>query len=176
MNITISNLPPDIQQQIPLSLRLSTDNIDSKDLPAEVQYNLNNYFLLEEVDAYRPTVIYDATFNYSIYNDLEILDTKKKTIVEYIQNYLNTSRGSYPFDPAYGNLLKYHLQTKDTELRKILISNELTNLISLINKTFNSQIKILNSAIIRHDLVDHTEYSLNLELEIDKTAVAFTLS
>jgi len=176
MQIIISDLPVEIQHRIPLSLRINSNIIDMDQLPIEVQYELNNYFLVQEVNTYRPTVIYDTTFKYSIYNDLEILETKKRTIIEYIKNYLITTKGSYPFDPEYGNMLKYHLQTKDTELRKILISNELSNLMNLINRTFETQVKIIDSQVTRLDMQDHSEYVLSLEIEIDKSIVKLTVN
>ncbi len=176
MKVKLSDLDLSVYKQIPLSIRLNNDIVEVESLPIEIQYIINKGYKKPEVDLYKSQDIFDIKFDISVYNDMQVLYSKKETLIEYIKNYLLTTKGKYPFDPEFGNNLKKYLQTKDTILRQKLLSNELTSIVSLINNSFNSNIQVENSALLPYDFGDHVEYALQLKIKIEDSLYIFNVS
>lgn len=175
MIINLSELEPDIYRQIPPSIRLNTPVIELSKLPIEIQYLIDKSLIETEKVVYKPNKIYDAQCDISVYNDFKLLETKKATIIEYLKNYLLVSKGSYPFDPEFGNTLKQHLQTKDTALRRKLLSAELQNLTRVINDSFSTVIVMSNMSLVPYSTGVDIQYQLKLVVTIENEDTTFTL-
>jgi hypothetical protein len=176
MIIKLSNLDSEIYKQIPLSIRLNKDEVILEDLPLEVQYIIHKDIFESEQNIYTPSNIFDAKCEISPYNDFTVLETKRSTIIEYIKNYLSVERGTYPFDPEFGNTLKTHLQTKDTYLRKKLVGAELYNMTEVINNSFRSDITIEKSTVVTYNTNVNVEYGLELRIKIENEITIFNLT
>ena len=140
MKVVLSKLPIDIQRQIPISIRSSSDVYNLIDLPPKEQELIREY-LTKVVDV-KYKKAFDGVPKISKYADFVLTSTVKDTIVEYLQNYFYTLPGTYPFDPTFGCRLKYHLQTRDTQLRKLLISNEVNSVVNALSSDLGIPIKI----------------------------------
>ncbi len=176
MQIDISSLDVSIKNQLPISLQLSTDSILLTDLPPYIQYLITENKIKAEVSPpYTPTNIIDVSFEKSIYNDIKVLTTKRSAVIEYIYNYLLTPKGSYPFDPSFGNELKKHLQTKDSSLRKILLDNELKTFVDIIRFSFSINITVTGSRLTPINSGDRIDYLMEINFMIDEVSVTFTL-
>lgn len=172
--IDLRTLPKDVLSKLPLSLRISKHIHIFNELPIEIQYLLNSYIENKYHDL-NYVDVYDFKPDISVYNDAEPLITNRKTVIEYLMNYLNTVIGSYPFDVNIGNSLKLHLQTKDTSLRQTLLSNELYNIIQSMSNNYNIKIDIVSSSVklIKYD--DRTEAVLDVTLKIDDKKILITV-
>jgi hypothetical protein len=176
MIINLSELDPDIYRQIPLSIRLNTPIIELSKLPIEIQYLIDKSLIEAEKSTYKPNKIYDAQFEISVYNDFKLLETKRAAIIEYLKNYLLVSKGSYPFDPEFGNTLKQHLQTKDTVLRRKLLGSELQGLVRIINDSFSTVIVMSSMSIVPYSTGVDVSYQLKLVVTIENEDTIFTLA
>ncbi|MBC8427397.1 MAG: hypothetical protein H8D97_00750 [Proteobacteria bacterium] len=169
--IDLTILDNDILNKIPMSIRLSTNEIELEELPLPVQYILREYIKSPTKDIYVPSDIYDVKPEISPYNDFKNFTTMKEAIIEYLENYVGVKKGSYPFDPQFGNNLHKHLQTKDTSLRETLVGNELQNIIRLVNESFNGNILIVSSRMTKNDIGGGFEYNLHLSIAIEDETI-----
>jgi hypothetical protein len=175
MQIDLRTLSQDIIDQLPLSIQLLTI-IEVNDLPISLQYIiLNNKVSQVTNQLYNPTNIVDADFVVSPYNDFTIRNTKRSAIIDYIRNYLLTPKGSYPFDPEFGNTLKKHLQTRDSSLRETLLGAELRRIVNVIQTSFSIAVSILGSQLTPINVLDRIEYQLDIKFSIDNTVVNFSV-
>lgn len=143
--VNINNLPKKIQEKIPISIRSVSDVYYLEELPPKIQELVREYIRNEVPVSYR--VAFDLIPNISKYADLEVTQTTKRTIVEYLRNYFQTVPGSYPFDPSFGCKLKYHLQTKDTQLRRLLVADEINGVINALSSDLGVPITVNNISI-----------------------------
>ena len=179
MDVIISDLPIDIQEQIPLSIRL-IDTHQLEDLPDDVQYLVLTY--LERVNiGYEYAVVYDVIPKLSSYNDLTIIANKKDLISEYLKNYFLIPATSYPWDVMFGCRLKTYISTKDTSLRETLISNEVNNVVGAIATDYDIDISVssiqivpIHSGTINYS--DHTYYKITIELEVEDEEVVVSMT
>ena len=175
--IQISNLPPEIQNKIPVSLRIASDTWELNDLPTEVQYLIYEYQKTQPPDIqYKDK--YDAKPILTAYNDLASLELKD-AIIEYFNNFLKIGIGTYPFDVTFGSKIKEHLQTKDSYLRQLYLTNELNNICVILTNDYNIPITILSTSIERNphyvkDSYIYSEYVLNISLKINDDVVEIT--
>jgi hypothetical protein len=178
MIINLKDLPPEIYQKIPLSLRLNSDTYDFNSLPIDIQFIIRNSFTPKNYSSQiSNNKVYDFSPKMTIYNDLKGFETTKELIIEYVKNYLLIDQGSYPFDPIFGTNLKKYLQTKDTELQRVFISNELDNIIRNINSYFNSNVELVDSSIIPKAMVDGSiNMYLNIKIKINDEVVNLGIS
>jgi hypothetical protein len=176
MLINIQELPNEIKSKLPITLQLYQKPIELTKLPIEVQYLLTKNKTKKVAESpYNPKNIYETDFVFSIYNDFKIFPTRKQSIIFYLQNYLLTSKGTYPFDPEFGNELKKQLQTKDTSLRNMYIQNELKNIVSVINESFGTNVTVTSYRCIPYEAGDHTEYYLEIICSIENDQILFTI-
>lgn len=143
--VNINNLPKKIQEKIPISIRSVSDIYYLEELPPKIQELIREYIRNEIPVTYK--VAFDLIPNISKYSDLEVTQTTKKTIVEYLRNYFQTVPGSYPFDPSFGCKLKYHLQTRDTQLRRLLVADEINGVINALSSDLGVPITVNNISI-----------------------------
>jgi hypothetical protein len=173
MLVDLATLSQETQDHLPLSVRLQKI-VEVFDLPLNLQYIiLNNKLVPVKTGLYRPINIIDADFQISPYNDFNIDTSKRSAIIKYIKNYLLTPKGTYPFDPEFGNSLKRHLQTRDTTIRETLLTAEMKRIVSTIQDSFNINIKILGSQLIPVNVLDKIEYQINIKFSIEDTVVNF---
>jgi len=170
MQIKISDLPVDVQEQLPLSVRM-IDEHQFDQLSIAIQYIISKYLDNTVINEPDYEICYDAVPVLSAYNDLQILKNKKDLISEYLQNYFRISLTSYPFDVNFGSRLQQYLQTKDISLQHTLISNEINNIIGAIASDYNINIEVVSVNInpIQSGTTQHnyTYIYAVIELKID---------
>jgi len=165
MLIDITTLPKTVQQQLPMSIRSFKNIYEFSDLPIRVQH------IIKEYQDNLPDIVYNNAFDLipeiSEYSDFEVINNIVNLVTEYLKNYLVVLPGAYPFDPIFGCTLKYHLQTRDTELRETLIVAEVNRIINVIESLLNVSI-VVNS--IKSDPISmgsYTEFNVNVDLSIN---------
>ena len=162
--VTISNLPKKIQEQIPISIRSVHNRFYLDTLPAKIQ-ELVREFLTSGVPVTYKTA-YDLKPEISKYSDFQVTKSVKETVVEYLKNYLYTLPGSYPFDPRFGCKLKYHLQTRDTQLRRLLISDEINTIVNVLSSDLGLPINVKNITIAPFSAALNSAISCTITIEI----------
>ena len=145
LKVVIPNLPKDIQEKIPISIRSVSDVFYLSELPPKIQELVREYVKNEVPVTYRTA--YDLKPNISKYSDFEVLGSAKTTVVEYLKNYFQVLPGSYPFDPTFGCKLKSHLQTRDTHLRRLLIVDEINGVVNALSSDLGMPISVKNIEI-----------------------------
>lgn len=176
MLVDLATLPQAVQDLLPLSIRLQKI-VEVADLPINLQYIiLNNKPSRIISTLYRPNNIIDADFTISPYNDFSIDMSKRSAVIKYIKNYLLTPKGTYPFDPEFGNTLKRHLQMRDTSVRETLLTAEMKRIVNTIQDSFAINIQILGSQLTPINVLDRTEYQLDIKFSIDDTVVNFAVA
>lgn len=138
--VNLTSLPNEIQEQIPISIRSSNNRYYLEDLPAKIQELIRSYVKKEVPVQYKSA--FDLKPEISKYSDIFATGTVKETICEYLKNFFYTLPGSYPFDPAFGCRLKYHLQTKDTQLRRLLIQDEVNTVVNVLSSDLGLPITV----------------------------------
>jgi hypothetical protein len=174
--VDLTTLDKTILDKIPLSIRLSTKEIELEELPLPVQYIVQEHVSIATSSIYTPDDFYDVEPKVSPYNDFVSILTKREAIKEYLENYFNIRKGAYPFDPEFGNTLHTHLQTKDTSLRETLISSELSNITRLISQSFDEHVSVTSAAAYPKDIGGGIEYYLDVEIKIDDEIVNLNLN
>lgn len=176
MIIDFSSLPVEIKDKLPLSLQLETGFKELTDLPPYIQKLIIDNSITKSNNTNIIKNLIDVSYESSVYDDIKVLKTKRESLIDYIRNYLLTSKGTYPFDPSFGNLLKTHLQTRDTSLRETLIDSELKSIITIINESFNTGVEVIGSRLSPSYLPDHTEFTLDIQIKIYDDIVVFTVA
>lgn len=168
MLVKLSTLPEEIRDKIPISMLLEKDEYELSALPPEIQGLVIDFMLDKPSDISYSGGLYDFRPRETPYNDLEPLDLKS-AVIEYFKNYISVSKGSYPFDVTYGTEIRKYLQMKDISLVKTLLSNELKNIVDALSNTYNLNIKILSSRIMKNDDVaaNYAEYVLEVVVKVD---------
>lgn len=163
MLLQLDNIPNDILEKIPLSIRLNSNGIiDTNNLPIEVLYELRNLEFEPKYNNYIENSTIDLMPNFNSYSDFSSLDSKKEAIKEYIKNFLLTDIGAYPFDPEFGTNLKRYINKLDTPTIKTLVHNELINIVNNISLSFNIPVKLKN--IIFKEVHGNLYNSYNMKL------------
>jgi hypothetical protein len=164
--VDITTLDKSILDQLPLSIRLSTKEVELEELPLPIQYIIREHVGSATSSIYTPPDFYDVKTQISKYNDFVSITSKREAVIEYLQNYFQVKQGAYPFDPEFGSTLHLHLQTKDTSLRKTLISNELSKITRVVSESFDETITITSASVTPKDIGGGIEYSLNVAVKI----------
>ena len=175
MTVLISKLPSTIQAKFPPSIKLLKDEWEIDELPKLLQYEVYQYLTAQPQDVKYENNTYDLQPSLTAYNDLKGLPLKN-AILEYFRNFLYVSVGAYPFDTTFGSRLKRYLQTKDTELKKTYIENELQNICIVITNDYNVPVKILSAKLINRDMLAdkadvYSEYFMEVDLKIESETV-----
>jgi len=172
--VTISSLPLSIQNQLPMTIRTYKDEYVLSELPPQIQFLLIDY--LKNTKNIKYKTVYDITPDISEYGDFDTLPTIKTTVLEYLKNYFLTLPNDYPFDPVFGSTLKLHLQTKDTQLRKTLVSAEVDSIINVLTADLGVNVKINSINIENLNKGDRVEYVISIDLSINEENVNITFS
>ncbi len=163
--VIISDLPQFIQKKLPYSLRTYKDEYVIADLPSQIQFIIQDYLKNKKNIQYN--TVFDIVPEISEYGDFGTINTIESTILEYVKNYFLTLPYDYPFEPTFGSTLKQHLHTKDTELRKTLISSEAESIVRTITADFGVNVKIIAIDIQNLNRTDKVEYIINISLSIN---------
>ncbi len=163
--VVISSLPQFIQKKLPYSLRTYKDEYVIAELPSQIQFLIQDY--LKDKKNIRYNTVFDIIPTISEYGDFQTIDNVQTTILEYVKNYFLTLPYDYPFEPKFGSTLKRHLHTKDTELRRTLISAEAETIVRTISADFGVDVKIVTIDIQNLNRSDKVEYVINISLTIN---------
>lgn len=165
MEVDFSKLPSDIRRKIPLSLRSYSNIHTLEELPLKIQYIIKNYF--EKVSNVNYDVSFDVSPTISKYSDFKSFDNLTDLSSEYLKNYLLILPETYPFDPYFGSILRYQVQTRDVNLRKTLITAEINNIIESVSTDIDVDIDVESVEIIPTSTGASTEYSATIFLKIN---------
>ena len=165
--VDLNKLPKSIISKIPYSIRAFKNIYNINTLPLEIQYLIRDYLETQNEINYDNTV-YDFIPIITEYGDLTPINDKKILVLEYLKNYLQILKGSYPFDIHFGSALKNQLQTRDTSIRKMLISNEIVNITNILSRTHNIEIIIKTIDIQNISHLDRVEYYVKIVIAVDK--------
>ena len=165
MQIDILTLPESVKRQLPLSIRTYKRFYTFEELPARIQHILQDYLNLLPDISYN--LVFDLKSLISEYSDFKIIDNYIDLILEYFKNYLLVLPGTYPFDPLFGCRLKTHLQTRDTNLRRTLLSAEIDNIIAVLSADFDVSILIRNISITPISMGSYTEFNVVIDLSVN---------
>lgn len=144
-NVKISELPPSVQLEIPLSVRSYKDEYEISELPFDVQFLIEEYLKREELVEY--DFILDAKPNSSPYGDFEIISNVHDLVLEYLKNYFMVGPFDYPFDPTFGSRLKFQIHKLDTSIRQSIISNEVSNIVKILSEDIDIPITVTELSI-----------------------------
>jgi hypothetical protein len=177
MQIDVSSLDTSVKDQLPLTLQIEEVPINLADLPPHIQKLIVERQVNSVVgNTVLQSNIVDASFDKSVYNDVKTYDTVKSAVVDYIKHYLLTSKGTYPFDPDFGNELKKHLQTRDTSLRQILLESELHAIVEIVNNSFSINVSIIGSKITPITSNEKVDYLLDIKFLVDDNPVVYSVA
>lgn len=165
MLIEISTLPKTIQEQLPLSIRTFKTEYEFNSLPVRIQHLIKDYQRSLPEISYN--IAYDLIPEVSEYSDFKVINNNTDLVVEYLKNYLIVLPGSYPFDPVFGCGLKSHLQTKDTNLRETLITNEVSKIIQIIQSLLSVDIRVDSLKIEPTSMGSYTEFNINIAITVN---------
>lgn len=140
--VRISDLSPDVQKQIPLSIRLAKDEYQLDELPVDVQNIILNYFKQQVVDD-TDSQLFDVKLDVDAKGDLAHIISIKDLVLEYLRTYFGVTDG-YPFDPKFSNNLKKYLHKRGTSVFHQLINEEVTKIIDVIKSDLGVLIEIEN--------------------------------
>jgi hypothetical protein len=165
MDVDLSKLPIDIRRQIPLSLRSYSDIHVFEELPVIIQFIIKDYFEKELNVNYK--ISFDIKPEISKYSDFEIFDNVSDLVAEYLKNYLLVLPGAYPFDPYFGSKLKYQVQTRDVNVRQMLVSTEINNIAKAIAAESGVSVDIEAIEVIPVSAGIYTDFSAKILLKIN---------
>lgn len=175
MQINISDLPEDIQIQLPLSIRM-TETHQLSELPTQVQYLISKYLEQTIEPEHEYSNFYDVEPLLSVHNDLQIIKNKKELVGEYLKNVLLCETSAFPFDVTFGSKLKQYLQTQDKFLQQTLISNEVNNIVNFISSDYDIAIKVLSVSIepiqSGTNMHDYTYMNATVVLEVEDEPIS----
>ena len=173
--IDLNTLPKDLYDKIPLSIKSYKSIYKLNELPPPIQDKIKDYF--EKKFEINYNYGFDTRPNISEYSDLEVINTVEQTVVEYLKNFFFTLPGEYPFNCVLGSKLKYYLQTKDTSTQRLLIDNEVNNIVEVIKSDFDVQIEYIETLINTREVNAGVFFDISIVLKINdkKTTVGLTI-
>lgn len=166
MAINLQTLPPDVYKKIPLSIKTYKKEYEFEELPYDIQ-NLIREFKPTEKLTYK-NKIYEFEPEIFEYGDFKAVDSLVDLVVGYIKNYFHIQLGEYPFNGSVGSKIRNLLQTRDTNLRNLLLSEELNNVsrvFSLGDKDTN--VSVVSKGVSKTGFGNYVEYTLSVELKIN---------
>lgn len=177
MLLDINTISSSLLSKIPLSIRLGlkTNLIETDDLPLEIAYELRNIKEQTSVYTYVDNSTFDLKPSFSVYSDFTSLNTKKEAVIEYVRNYLIVDKGNYPFDPTFGTMIKYYLQSLDAEPALISINQELQGLANVLRHSFDIPINIANATAERIDNEVSSAYNLTIPVQVSDINVSLKI-
>jgi len=173
--ITLSELPQEIKDQIPFSLKTYKDTYKISELPYELQ-NVIEHYLKRDINVVYD-ILYDAKPYISEYGDLKGINNIYDLVVEYIKTYLLVQPNNYPFDPSFGCRLKQYVQKLDTSTQYLLVSNEVDQIAKVVASDLNISVQVISVNIERASSTGiDTEYNVRIQLKINNLDKSLTVS
>ena len=158
MSIKLTELPRDVQQLIPYSIRTYKDDYELEELPAAIRSIIERYIDHQNTVLY--STVFDITPGLSEYGDFYTIATIKALVLEYLKNYFMVFPEDYPFDPTFGSRLKKYLHMRDTSLQQTLIATEVQNIVNVIAADLNTIIEIEDVQINPISNDSHVDYTI----------------
>jgi len=174
MTINLDSLPLEIYKKIPINIKTYKKEYELSELPYDIQ-NLIRGVNEEKTITYINTV-YDFVPVVSEFGDFDVIDSLRELVLKYMINYMYTIKGDYPFNGSVGSNIKRFIQTKDTTIRKLYLTEELNNMISSFATSVDQSIKVTDFEITRNSDKSLTEYNLILSLMVDGESTGFQTS
>ena len=168
--IDLTKLPREMYDKLPMTIKSYKDQYKLDELPPPIQYKIKDYY--EKQLSVEYTHGFDVKPLISEYGDLATLNTVEETVVEYLKNHFLTLPSEYPFNCAIGSKLKYHLHTKDTSMRQLLITNEVEQILDVIRSDFGANIDFINVKIDRQDMHVSSHYNILIEIKVNNKRVS----
>jgi phage baseplate assembly protein W len=163
MIVDITQLPLEIQNRIPLSIRVRKQvEIDS--LPLTLRQEILKY-----IQGSDDTVQYKKVYDVALApgeDTFKNITTTKEAIKNFIINYFRIRRGTYPHDPEFGTNIHKYLETRNTSLIELAIRNEITDLISQIKKMFDEDIEVQNLSINTEGNLVRVDINIKISNEV----------
>lgn len=152
MLVNLKNIPKEILNKIPISIRINSKNneLDIEYLPLDLKYLLKDFISSndkKQSESQNLKTVKDIRPKISVYSDFETIENTNEIVVEYLKNYLMTRTGDFPFDPKYGCSFLDHLNMTDNQTKKTFIATEISNAVAIISDMFEKDIKIKDSQI-----------------------------
>lgn len=177
MLITISTLPKELKNKIPLSIRLNAKNdiLNTDELPFEIAYEFRNYKEVTQPTPFSDNTTIDLKPNFSVYTDFESITDKSKVVLEYIKNYILIGKGEYPFDPEFGNEIRKYLNVTESNTRHTLLNEEFRKIKNIAIGLFNIPITIKNFQVKKVDYGSHIGYAMDLFITVGELQEQLTV-
>jgi len=174
MQIKISSLPIEIQQQIPLSIRAFKDEYELTELPPTIQNLILSNKTKDQQIKYE--TLYDVSPIPSVHGDTITFDNIFDLVVEYISNYLMTAKGQFPFDVSHGSRLREYVNIKDTVTRKNMITQEINSIVNAVSIDTKIPIKVESISIQNQSNGEQVVCNVMVNLLIYETKKSMTVS
>lgn len=175
-SVKISELPIDIQNKIPYSIKTYKDEYNIYDLPPKIQTLIYEYLEYKRTVKYKQS-IFDISPDISNYGDLTPIDNVENLVIEYFKSYISITPGEFPWDPYFGSYLKTYIQRKDTTSTQILINNEAENIAKVISRDLSLPVYIEDINVTRLSPLDvGAEYNMVIILNINNKKKKFDIS
>jgi hypothetical protein len=174
MNINLESLPLEIYRKIPIDIKTYKKEYELSELPYDIQKLLVDYNQ-EKIITYKDEV-YDFDPVISEFGDFGVISNLRELIIKYAMSYLYILKGSYPFNGSVGSNIKRFIQTKDTTVRQLYLTEELNNMIDSFVSSFDVNVKVKDFSINRKESVNGMEYNLMLSMQINDESTNFTTS
>ena len=166
--INLNDLPRDIYRNLPVSIRSLKNEYYLSELSVSVQEMIQKYFDEKQDISYQRG--YDVKPKISNFSDLEVIETLQELILFRLQNYFLTLPGDYPFNCVVGTRLKYHLQTRNTSTRNLLVGNEIDSIINVIKGDSAARIRVEKRQINEEHRNNRVIYNIALKININGTS------
>ena len=168
--VKISELPLDVQRQIPLTIRTFKDEYQLEELPEDIQSLIINTRIISEIAIDKSKTL-DVLLDTDQYGDLKSVTNTKDLVLEYLRVFFGLTDG-YPFDPRFKSNLKRYLHRRRTPVVERLIQEEVDNIIRVIQADLGVLIRIDNIDIKYYD----TNVDINIDLSINSEKVTVSVS
>lgn len=176
MSFNLQSLPQHIINLLPVTVQLQIASINFDDLSLESRLIIEDYQDSQELghELHHDEIsdILDGGFEVGLYDDVTHLVSELELVKEVIKNFFMISDGSYPFFPEYGNNLKESLMTRDSELRKELVSADILVVLAEISRDLQIPIDIVSFNITNRAYTSHTDVVVELLIETNAGNIA----
>jgi len=174
MIINLESLPLDIYSKIPLSIKTYKKEYDLEELPYDIQLLIGSYS--KEKTLTYSNKIYDFKCDFSEYGDFTSIANLRYLVIDYMNNYLRTLLGEYPFNGSIGSNVKKLLQKKDTTIQRLFMTEELDRMIRSFGSNIDKKISVSSFNINKSDNTVSTEYTISIVLNIDDVSTNISTS
>jgi hypothetical protein len=174
MIINLESLPIDIYKKIPLSIKTYKKEYELNELPYDIQLLIGSYS--KEKEIVYTNKVYDFKCDYSEYGDFTTISNLRYLVIDYMNNYLRTLLGEYPFNGSIGSNVKKLLQKKDTTTQRLFMTEELDRMIRTFGPNIDKKISVNSFDINKSNNSVATEYTINIVLNIDDVSTNINTS